>query len=376
MSKIRVIIIDDSVVIRRCLSNYLADDPDIEVIATAADGEIGLTKIAYMNPDLVVLDIEMPVLDGLETLKAIRKLHDKLPVIMFSTLTERGAAATLHALSLGASDYATKSNYGTSAREHIGADLVPKIKALCHRGRATHPAAVSQHVQAMAAAAMPHVRRSTAPIEIVAIGASTGGPNALATLVAGLAPNLPVPVVIVQHMPQLFTRLLAERLATLSTFQVLEGKPGEVLRPGEIWIAPGGFHMDVVKSPTGVHLRTHKGELENSCRPAVDVLFRSVAQAYGPRVLAVVLTGMGQDGLLGCESICAAGGRVVAQDEKSSVVWGMPGAVTRAGLADKVLPLEGIAGEINRLVSIYSRTASNSITARAKACAACPVEII
>jgi two-component system, chemotaxis family, protein-glutamate methylesterase/glutaminase len=186
--------------------------------------------------------------------------------------------------------------------------------------------------------------------EILAIGVSTGGPNALSALLPGLSRNFPVPIVIVQHMPPLFTRLLAERLAALWAFPAREGEAGALLRPGEIWLAPGGFHMEIAKATDGVRLRTHEGPAENSCRPAVDVLFRSVAQVFGPRSLAVVLTGMGQDGLRGCECIREAGGQVLAQDEASSVVWGMPGAVSQAGLAEKVLPLDELAAEINRRV--------------------------
>ena len=179
-----------------------------------------------------------------------------------------------------------------------------------------------------------------------------------------------------QHMPQLFTRLLAERLAALSSLSVSEGHAGELLRPGEVWVAPGGFHMDLTKAADGIRLCTHKGEPENSCRAAVDVLFRSVAQTYGARTLAVILTGMGQDGLLGCQAISDAGGCVIAQDEASSVVWGMPGAVTRAGLAEKILPLADMAGEINRLVSVRSRIATSQIPVRAEAHTSCPVEVI
>ncbi len=184
----------------------------------------------------------------------------------------------------------------------------------------------------------------------MAIGVSTGGPKALATLLPGLAKNFPVPVLIVQHMPPLFTRMLAERLAAVSGFTTREGENGALLLPGEVWVAPGGLHLELERSGTTVRLRTQDGPPENSCRPAVDVLFRSVALLYGSRTLAVVLTGMGQDGLRGCERIREAGGQVLAQDEASSVVWGMPGAVSQAGLANRVLPLSQLAFEINRRV--------------------------
>lgn len=349
MPAIRVLIVDDAVVIRRLLADCLAGDPEIEVVGTAPNGQIALAKIPQLNPDLITLDLEMPVLDGLQTLTAIRKTYWKLPVIMFSTLTESGASATLEALALGASDYATKpANVGSVglAIQRVRDELIPKIKALCGRRAPT----ASPFLPGGAARPSPCAPPASGRVDLVAIGVSTGGPNALARLLPQLAAGFPVPVVIVQHMPPLFTRMLAERLATLSGLPTREGLTGARLRPGEVWVAPGGFHLEVELTTDGVGLRTTEAPPENSCRPAVDVLFRSVVAAYGPRVLGVVLTGMGQDGLRGCELIREAGGRVLAQDEASSVVWGMPGAVCRAGLADKVLPLENMAPEINRLV--------------------------
>ncbi len=346
MPKIRVLIVDDSVVIRKVVTGCLSEDPDIEVVGTAPDGKIGLAKITQLNPDLITLDIEMPNLDGLQTLTALRKTHPKLPVIMFSTLTERGGSATLDALSLGANDYVTKpANVGSvgAAMQRIRDELIPKIKALCRK-----PAAIT---------ACPVIRKPAGSVaaapecpEVLAIGVSTGGPNALAALFPGLMKNFPVPIVIVQHMPPLFTRLLAERLAAVSGMNAREGVSGALLRPGEVWVAPGGFHMEVEKVADGVRLRTHEAPPENSCRPAVDVLFRSVAKVFGARSLAVVLTGMGHDGLIGCQHLREAGGQVLAQDEASSVVWGMPGAVSQAGLAEKTLPLRDLAAEINRRV--------------------------
>jgi two-component system chemotaxis response regulator CheB len=344
--KIRVLVIDDSVVIRRLVSDALASDPEIEIAGIASDGRIGLARIEQLNPDIVTLDIEMPVMNGLETVAAIRKTHPRLPVIMFSTLTERGASATLDALSLGANDYVTKpANVGSVnvAVQRIRDELIPKIKALCRR-TAPKPAAP------LVAPARPAWAPSTDQPEILAIGVSTGGPNALSALIPQLAPDLGVPVVIVQHMPPLFTRLLAERISAVSAFPAREGVAGTLLEPGQVWIAPGGLHMEVRRTPDGVRIVTHDGPPENSCRPAVDVLFRSVADAYGARSLAVVLTGMGQDGLRGCQTLREAGGRILAQDEATSVVWGMPGAVVHAGLADKVLSLSELAREINRLI--------------------------
>ncbi len=363
MPKIRLLIVDDAVVIRRLLADCFAGDPDIEVVGTAANGQIALAKLTQLNPDVVTLDMEMPVLDGLQTLAAIRKTHRALPVIMFSTLTERGAAATLDALALGASDYVTKpANVGSvgAAMQRVREELIPKIRALCGRKAATVPVPVppANGTRSPFASGLP------APVDIVAIGVSTGGPNALAALLPGLIKPFPVPVVIVQHMPPLFTRLLAERLAAVSGLVAHEGEGGAEIRPGEVWVAPGGRHMELERVSDSIRIFTNENPPENSCRPAVDVLFRSVARTYGPRALAVVLTGMGQDGLRGCEHIREAGGRVLAQDQASSVVWGMPGAVAGAGLADRILPLADMAGEINRRVMSGLRRPSQSLSAR------------
>lgn len=370
MRPIRVLIIDDAVVIRRMLSDVLSSDPQLEVVGIAANGNIGLSKIPQVNPDLITLDIEMPELDGLQTLQQIRKQYPRLPVIMFSTLTERGAAKTLEALALGASDYITKpANVGsvTQAIERIRTELIPKIKALCAVVAGMDPAApaglaaggarpgnTAQAASARTGLTAPVVLRAPQKvpkrIELVAIGVSTGGPNALAAVFAKLPANFPVPIVITQHMPPVFTRILAERLSECSPLVVHEGAPGDVLRPGTAWIAPGGFHMTVARSGAELVLRTSTEPPENSCRPAVDVMFRSVAAALGGHALGVVLTGMGQDGLRGCEELCTQGAQVITQDENSSVVWGMPGFVARAGLAEKVIPLGEVAGEIVRRV--------------------------
>jgi two-component system chemotaxis response regulator CheB len=338
--KIRVLVADDAVVFRRMVADELAADPAIEVVGTAANGRIALAKLAQLTPDLVVLDVEMPELDGLATLKEIRKTHPRLPVVMFSALTERGAEATLDALALGATDYFPKPAGGlTESLRVIREELVPEIKALCGKPAPT------------ALPTAPVVAAPAGRVDVVAVAASTGGPNALADLFAALPADFPVPVVIVQHMPPVFTRLLAERLSARHPLRVEEGRPGGALRPGHAWIAPGGHHMIVARDAAGDRVLTTQEPPENSCRPAADVLFRSVARAYGPSALAVVLTGMGQDGLRGCEAIRAAGGRVVVQDETTSVVWGMPGFVARAGLADRVLPIGQIAPEIVRRVA-------------------------
>ena len=347
MTPIRILVVDDSIVVRKMLSETLSGDPALEVVATASDGRIALAKIPMLKPDLITLDIEMPVMNGLETLVELRKLYPKLPVIMFSTLTEHGAAATLDALSMGASDYATKPSNSCSpaaAIERIRIELIPRIKALC---------GLSVPLRLLPLPGCPAVKarvRTNPQIKIVAIGTSTGGPNALAEVLPRIPNDFPVPIVVVQHMPPIFTRLLAERLASRSAIPVEEGRAGVVLSPGHAWIAPGNFHMKVIGAGAGWSLDVNQGPPENSCRPAVDVLFRSVAAAYGANVLGVVMTGMGADGLLGAQDIRNAGGDVIIQDEASSVVWGMPGSVHASGLSDAAYPVGHLAAEITRRV--------------------------
>jgi two-component system chemotaxis response regulator CheB len=347
--KIRILVVDDSVVLRRLLTDTFAGDPALEVVGTAANGRLALAKLPQLNPDVVTLDIEMPEMDGLATLKELRKQYPRLPVIMFSALTERGAAATLEALALGATDYFTKptGEGGLEASvEVLRAQLIPAIKALCLRQTGVPSANSRADKMGVKPAAPRRPQAAAGPVQVVAIGASTGGPNALAEIFTHLPATFPVPIVMVQHMPPMFTRLLAERLSSQSPIPVREGLSGGQLRPGQAWIAPGDHHMIVVRDGTQHRLLIHEDPPENSCRPAVDVLFRSVAKTFGGNSLAVILTGMGQDGLRGCELLREAGAQILAQDEATSVVWGMPGFVARAGLADRVLPLSIIPNEI------------------------------
>ena len=343
----RVLVVDDSVVIRKLLTNLLESDPEIRVVGTAPNGKIALAKIKQLNPDLVTLDMEMPEMDGLETLTEIKKINPFLPVIMCSSLTVRGGEVTLEALARGADDYVAKptemSNLEEATRK-LGHDILPKIKALLKRKKPNRP--INTIISS------PKVRPPTiqAKVDILAIGASTGGPNALTDLLCLLPQNFPVPIVIVQHMPPLFTRLLAERLTAKSKLFVKEGKDGEELKPGYAWVAPGNFHMEIVKNGAKKIIRLNQNLPENSCRPAVDVLFRSVSQIFGPNVLSVILTGMGHDGLSGSKDIVSNGGVLLAQDEDSSVVWGMPGAVVEAGLASVVKPIDQLAAEIVKRV--------------------------
>ncbi len=344
MPRIRVLIVDDTVVVRSRLSKILSADPDLEVVGVAATGQIALAKIPQLSPDVVILDVEMPEMDGLQTLAAIRQRDRTLPVIMFSALTRIGAVATVEALSLGASDYATKPSQSESieaANQQIQDTLIPKIKTLGGK----------EGISPVPKLPAPAPQRQNQPIEVVAIAASTGGPNALSVLLSQLPANFPVPIVIAQHMPPIFTQLLAERLTAKCQVKVKEAVSGEVLLPGTAWIAPGDYHLNVVSEGATSQLMTHQDSPENFCRPSADVLLRSIAQVYGARSLAVILTGMGQDGLRGCEQIREKGGQILTQDQATSVVWGMPGFVANAGLADAVLPLEDLAGEILRRIS-------------------------
>ena len=352
MGKIKVLVVDDSVVVRSLISDVLSSDSNIEVIGVAANGKIAIQKITQSNPDIVTLDVEMPIMDGIETLREIRRIRPKLPVIMFSSVTERGAAVTLEALSIGASDYVTKpSNTGglEASRQILKQELIKRIYSLANLETKVQllPEGIKPKPQATGLVLRKAV---VSRIDCLAIGVSTGGPNALERVVPKLPKNLGVPVVIVQHMPPLFTKSLAERLDGKSQLCVREGEDGAELNPGTVWVAPGGFHMVVSREGNAVKIRMNCDAPENSCRPAVDVLFRSVVKVYGNHVLGVIMTGMGQDGLRGCEQIAEVGGQIIAQDEATSVVWGMPGFVARAGLAEKILPVDDIAGEIEKKV--------------------------
>jgi two-component system chemotaxis response regulator CheB len=409
---ISVLVVDDSVVVRRLITDALADDPAITVVGTAPNGRVALQKIDQLKPDLVTLDVEMPVLDGIGTLRELRKTYQRLPVIMFSTLTAAGAAATVEALTAGASDYVTKpTNVGSVAESirSVREQLLPRIHALAGRSRgsgtaagnaarvppsfigrpgtvppptarpltppSTHPGAPGRPTDRPAATppsapgAAPRltpspgrlsasgpgadgigstaVARPAAPgtgrVDVIAIGCSTGGPDALARVVKMLPAGLPVPVVVVQHMPPVFTRMFAERLDRASALRVVEAATDMPLEAGTVYVAPGDFHLEVVRRGTTVATALSTGPPENFCRPAVDVLFRSVNRTYGRSALAVVLTGMGHDGRGGCAELARSGAEIVAQDEATSVVWGMPGSVVSAGLATAVLPLDEIS---------------------------------
>ncbi len=365
--RIRVLVVDDSVVMRRLLSEVIAADPELEVAGYAANGQIAMAIFDQVTPDVVTLDVEMPVMNGLETLKAMRGARRMLPVVMFSTLTERGAEATIDALALGASDYVAKpagpGGYD-HARECVRSALLPKIKALYRRAASSPKPLLDATTKPLSQP--PRALRQQwrmERVEVVAIGCSTGGPNALAQVLPQIPPDFPVPTVIVQHMPATFTRFLAQRLTSLCQVPVAEATAGETLLAGKIWIAPGGYHMRLQRDGKSVRLAIDQDPPENSCRPSVDVLFRSVAQVFSSRALAVVLTGMGQDGLRGCELLADCGAQIAIQDEASSVVWGMPGFVAREGLANAVLPISQIGAYLLERVRAFRPGVTSLATA-------------
>ena len=340
----RILIVDDSVVIRRSLSDALARERDLSVAGSAASGRIALMKMPLLKPDVVLLDINLPGKDAMETLAALRADYPATVVVILTVAARRGAADTIDALSLGAKACVMKPEVAARSDARLQL-LCAEVVSLMASWPSVGSHAPAAAVKALPQAAVPH------RLDVVAIGVSTGGPTALMDLLPGLASDFPVPIVIVQHMPPVFTRLLAQRLAAKCRIRVAEGRPGQVLRPGDALIAPGDFHMEVEREGAAVVVRTHQSSRENSCRPSVDVLFRSVAQTYGPHALAVVMTGMGRDGVNGCQDIRAAGGQTVVQDEASSVVWGMPGLVVKAELADQVVPLSALADVITDRVS-------------------------
>jgi two-component system chemotaxis response regulator CheB len=343
MDKIKVLLVDDSAVVRKVLGDALASDPQIEVIGTAVNGRLALAELARLDPDIITLDIEMPEMSGLEVVREIRKSGREIPIIMCSSLTADGASHTLEALALGASDYVTKpSSHGINTREVVGEELIRKIKALAtdrrDRNRVTSPGKAPRRVLA----------EERQEIDVIAVGVSTGGPNALTEFLSHLPPNLGVPVVVVQHMPPVFTRLLAERLNDSISLPVSEASHAQEIKPGHVYLAPGDKHMEVKRLLGRFLISLNESPPENSCRPAVDVLFRSVAKVYGAGAAAVILTGMGQDGLLGCHIIKQVGGRILVQDRQSSAVWGMPGAIVEAGLEPLVMPPNQLAKEVAR----------------------------
>lgn len=341
MFKTRVLFVDDAVVIRRQLENIFGAEYGMEVLPSASTGTIALNTIAKYHPDIVVLDVKMPHPNGFDVLKEIRATRPSLPVIMYSSVYTGDESTKLKALSLGATDFVTKPTSFLSseaAEDHVRRELLPKIKQFSQRHRC-HRVEPHQHQPIK----RNKTRRRCNKVNILLIGASTGGPDAIKHLLQFWKKPLPVPLVIVQHMPPVFTRMFAERLSAQSIHPVRESISGQYLRAGDVWVAAGNQHLDVVQGSRGVCLRQYNGMLENNSRPSVDPLFHSAANIYGRGVLALILTGIGQDGLKGCQAVYAAGGHVLAQDETSSAVWGMPRVVTEAHVAEHTLPLDELA---------------------------------
>lgn len=361
---IRVLAVDDSLVVRSLLSRLIEAEPDLQLASTASDGQRGVEKVATIKPDVVVLDVEMPVMTGVEALVEIRKIDPDLPVIMFSNLTRTGAATTLEALALGAKDYAPKpqgSGGAAESFEQIRSDLFPKIRQAHQIRRMKAERRAERSSTGTASPARPATDEPaptplrSAPksmAEIVVLGASTGGPVALETVLRGIDHPLPVPMVIVQHMPAVFTKALADRLdANVSvTSKVVEAEAGMRLEAGTCYIAPGALHLTLERHPVyGVRVSTDERPPINGCRPSVEPLFASAAELYGDNVAAVMLTGVGKDGSAGAAVFAANGSAMIVQDEATSVVWGMPRVIAEAGHATAVLPIEEIGPAISRL---------------------------
>jgi two-component system, chemotaxis family, protein-glutamate methylesterase/glutaminase len=361
----RVMVVDDSAVIRGIVTRWLEADPSISVVASCANGVQALRMAPDRHCEVIVLDIEMPEMDGITALPKLIKALPGVQVVMSSTLTRRNADISMRALAMGAADYVTKPETlrGATAADDFRRELVEKVKALAiaRRNRERRALAPEPLARGVRAVGLPEIKpagqsfalRHMPPIDpaVLAIGSSTGGPQALMEVMRTLGPSLSVPVVITQHMPETFTAILAEHLAQVSRRPCAEGRTGDVVKPGSIFVAPGGRHMELVQDRNGVvSIALNDGPPENFCKPSVDPLFRSAAQIYGKRALALVLTGMGHDGREGGRAIVQTDGVVVGQDEATSVVWGMPGAVAMAGLCSAVWPLDKIGLEIKAML--------------------------
>ena len=377
---VKVLIVDDSLVFRKILAEALDKDPGIRIVGSAANGKEALQLIRTLRPHLVVLDVEMPEMDGLQTLDEIRRQRLDVGVIMFSSLTIKGAVITFEALAKGAFDFVPKPT-GTGAFsegvKRIKGELIPRIRAYAESriskaqvprrpalSSAAAPAPAARQISArqpgrIQPAPGPDLNKGARPCvvsplaarrlfspEAVAIGVSTGGPNALNEVIPRLPANFAFPVFLVQHMPPVFTAQLAKRLNDKSAIKVVEAQDNMPIEPATVYIAPGDFHMEVNGEKGHRSIRLNQGPHVNSCRPSVDVLFQSMARVYGGRVIAVVMTGMGQDGFAGSQELKGKEAMLIAQDKETCVVWGMPKFVTEAGLADRVSPLDKIAESI------------------------------
>lgn len=361
---IRVMVVDDSVVVRGIVGRWIEEDPNLALVASHRNGRLAVEDVTKSSPDVIILDIEMPDMDGLTALPLLLEKKRDVVVVVASTLTRRNAEISLKALQLGAADYVPKpeTNSGVTPSVDFKRELVEKVTSLGQRarGRSARPTigggSAAPQIGRPAAPARPKgsfTIRSYSNVKprILAIGSSTGGPQALNTLFGEVGSSIgQVPVVITQHMPPTFTAILAEHLAKSAGRPAAEGKDGEVLAPGRIYVAPGGKHMVLEKRGSDTIVRLTDGAPINFCKPAVDPLFKTVAEIYGSAALAVVLTGMGADGANGVKEIGHVGGSVIAQDEETSVVWGMPGAAAATGQCSDVLPLPEIGRKVSRIL--------------------------
>jgi two-component system, chemotaxis family, protein-glutamate methylesterase/glutaminase len=355
---IRVLVVDDAVAVRRLMTMLFQSEPDLELAGIAQDGLVALEKIGLLKPDIISLDLAMPNMDGLTMLREMRERGIDVPVIMFSTLTHHGAKETIEGLALGAADYVTKPTHYDNpmdALEAVRAELVPRIKAIVRAAqRQPEAAPAAPAPKGAAAGAGATAGQRSGKVEAIVIGSSTGGPNALAEVISRLPGNLRVPVLVAQHMPPVYTTYLAQRLDSLSSLTVREAVDGEPVLAGTVYIAPGDHHLTLRPTASGATIALTQGAPVNHCRPSVDVLFRSAAATYGKQCLAIVLTGMGHDGRDGAVELHGLGAQILIQDEATSVVWGMPGAVHETGVADEVLPVDKIAAAAVRLTAVGS----------------------
>ncbi len=339
--KIRVLVVEDSILIRKMLSDVIDSDSELETCATAPNGKIALGKIHYNNPDILTLDLEMPEMNGYDTLKEIRKQYPNLPVIILSSVDRNGASGTLECLQIGANDYIAKPE-GFSERkdvdQYLRENLLPKLK---HFGRDRETDRPVRKKSALSILANKSIDYNN--FDIICIGVSTGGTTVLNSIIPAVPENFPLPIVIVLHIPPVFSRIISEQLNEKSKINVSEIADGDVLKSGNAYLAPGDFHTFIQKKNDQYVFGLDSGEKVNFCRPSVDVFFKSAAAVFGKRTLGIVLTGMGHDGLNGAKEIKEKGGTVIVQDEDSSVVWGMPGSVFKAGLADFVMSDEEIS---------------------------------
>lgn len=362
----RILVVDDSAVIRGLLTRVLEADPEVSVVASVGNGKMAISAVGRQPIDVVVLDIEMPVMDGLTALPQILKASPKTKVIIASTLTKRNADVSIRALRDGASDYITKpsSTRDLHSADAFKRDLLAKVKALglAARGRKPGPGFRPDGARGATAERTRAPLRTAGPVktlpmpsafrpEVLAIGSSTGGPQALFTVLSSLGGPPRVPILLTQHMPATFTTILAEHLSRQTGVPAVEAVDRMPIKPGRVHVAPGDYHMLVEPTGTGAILRLSQSAPVNFCRPAVDPMMDSLVRVYGGRVLSLILTGMGHDGLGGCRQVSGKGGVVVAQDEATSTVWGMPGAVSHAGIANAILPLGEIGPFLRRLIA-------------------------